>query len=485
MLKFQQLYGPDIDNPDISNNTMIKFTEEDGYEQEGEDEHLGPDSDDEEEEQKMAFSRVPVKILRHEPQDIWRGVYDLEKRYPLPETPSSELDGFWIGRLMQPTGLWGAITSLVLIANGNLLTGGMEYLSGLVNVMGTLEGENVVLSQWMSSKTRLVCTGQYDPDTLTIKGTYQKKINDKPASGVYAFVYYRTPAYAWRFRYNDSELAENPARARWRFAINATLDEVQRAGKSRSYVIKCLREGKRWVELLKRGRTFYRNLSPATRLTSEESKEAQHLSHNVLRACDARFYSLVADFELQKIVIQCVQFANSSPVADNFFSQRLCDECRRLIHGIRQFCIQCMDDGFSDWIDLCTNCLDKTPQRNGFIHLSSHLQVKVYIRLHDGEMARMVPQATDIAKRVKNRLKLTASARDEALNPADSPADDALKTNDQAANDSKPPTCACCRKPISPPCFVCARCGTSTLASPCLLSIQFISRQRCLHLHEL
>ncbi|KAJ7347472.1 hypothetical protein DFH08DRAFT_699735 [Mycena albidolilacea] len=429
----------------ISNNTIIDFTEEDGYEWEDEGEHLGPDSDDEKEEQKTAFNRVPVEILRHEPPpDICRGVYDLEKRYTLPETPMSEVDGFWIGRSMLPTGLWGAVESLVLIANGNLLTGGLEYWYSLDNVTGILEeGGNVVFSQWAPSGTEIVCTGQYDPDTLTIKGTYQKKINGQPVDGVYAFSYHRTPAYAWRFRYNDSELAENPARARWRFAINAILDEVQRAGKSRSYVIKCFQEAKRWVELVKRDRTFNRNLSPATPLTSEESKEMQHLKDTVLRPCDARFFSLVVDFELQKMVIH----------------ERSCDECKRLIHGIRQFCIQCMDDGFSDWIDLCTNCLDKTPQRNGFTHLSSHLQVKVYVRLHDGEMACVVPVAKDVAERVKKWLRLTASTRDEAPKPADSPADDALKTNGQATNDSKPPMCACCREPISPPCFVCARCN--------------------------
>ncbi|KAJ7694315.1 hypothetical protein B0H14DRAFT_3660348 [Mycena olivaceomarginata] len=385
---FQQLYGPDIDNPDISKNTIIEFTEEDGYEWEGEDENLGPESDDEEEEQKAAFNRVPLKTLHHEPQDIWCDVYDFEKRYPLPETPTSEVEGLWIGRLMQPTGLWGAVMSLMLIANGNLLTGGMECWSAVVNVTGTLEeGGNAVFS-WMSSNTELVCTGQYDPDTLTIKGTYQKKINGEPVDGVYAFIYHRTPAYAWRFRYNDSELAENPARARWRFAINATLDEVQRTGKSRSYVIRRFQEAKRWVELVKRGRTFNRNLSP--RDTSDY---------------------LVADFELQKMVIH----------------QRSCDECSRLIHGIRQFCIQCMDDEFSNWIDLCSNCLNKTPQQNGFTHLSSHLQVKVYIRLHDGEMAWIVPEAKDVAERVKKGLKPTASAQDEVLRPAYSPADDALK----------------------------------------------------------
>ncbi|KAJ6494426.1 hypothetical protein C8R45DRAFT_1072976 [Mycena sanguinolenta] len=250
------------------------------------------------------------------------------------------------------------------------------------------------------------------------------------------FFLLRVPADAWRFLYSDTELAADAVRARWRFVIAATIHEVGRRSFSRSYVRNRLQEAKRWMELVKKARMFNRNLTPASPLTREESEELQRFN--------AVFYSSVVDHDLQQLVRHC-----------------FCDGCGRDIHDARQFCVQCMDATFSDWLDMYSSCIEQevVPQREGFTHVQSHLQIKVYRYLHDGDMAWTIPEAKVVAGRAKTKLKLAASA-DASTDTA------AVKTktmltssqDDETTTAFQRPRCASCREAISPPCFVCIFC---------------------------
>ncbi|KAJ7221269.1 hypothetical protein GGX14DRAFT_669232, partial [Mycena pura] len=87
-----------------------------------------------------------------------------------------------------------------------------------------------------------------------------------------------------------------------------------------------------------------------------------------------------------------------------FAFNRYCDSCHRSIRGTRLFCIQCMDNQYLVTIDLCFDCRERTPRRKGFVHTRSHLLIKTSRPIHDGEIARMIPGAKGVAKRVKRVL---------------------------------------------------------------------------------
>lgn len=122
-----------------------------------------------------------------------------------------------------------------------------------------------------------------------------------PESSSQPFVFCRTPAAAYRFRYTDAQFTQNPARARWRFAIAATIDQVQRTHISWPYLKKRFAERKRYVELTKRENAAVWKYTPWTPLDDDEEAELQRLKVD-LQPCDARFYDAVVDFEQQKVV---------------------------------------------------------------------------------------------------------------------------------------------------------------------------------------
>lgn len=118
---------------------------------------------------------------------------------------------------------------------------------------------------------------------------------------VYPFIFTRTPAAAYRFRYNDDQFKANRARARWGFAIAATVDQVQRKRFSWAYLKQRFTERKRFLELAKRNKMNIKELTPWTPLNVEESAEFGKFKSD-LPPSDARFYYSVAEFEVHKLV---------------------------------------------------------------------------------------------------------------------------------------------------------------------------------------
>ncbi|KAJ7457844.1 hypothetical protein FB451DRAFT_1509189 [Mycena latifolia] len=260
------------------------------------------------------------------------------------------------------------------------------------------------------------------------------------STSTYPFIFRRTPSAVYRFRYTDAQAKENRARARWGFAIAATIDEVQRTRLTWPYLKKRFAERKRYIELAVRHKTTIQDLTPWTPLDDEETEELTRFRAE-MRSCDARFYDSVAEFEMQKLT----HYA------------RNCDSCHRHIRDTRLLCIQCIDDLFFDNIDLCSECIEQTPERDTFVHTSSHILVKTFRRIHDGEMAWLIPEARVVATRVKKAFHEANSllARIEGGGKTGSHANKTKSSQSEKI-------CCCCGEPVSCPCWVCVACVEDT-----------------------
>jgi hypothetical protein len=118
-------------------------------------------------------------------------------------------------------------------------------------------------------------------------------------------------------------------------------------------------------------------------------------------------------------------------------------------------------DAFYDYgIDLCSECHEQTPvvsQVPPFTHTNSHTVVKTIRRIHDGDMARIIPQAKVVADQVKERFR-AAQAPTSRIDGPPQPS--------SYVNVSKPHVqnqqfrCCYCEKPLSLPFWACIECGT-------------------------
>ncbi|KAJ6530320.1 hypothetical protein B0H19DRAFT_482579 [Mycena capillaripes] len=485
---------------DPINNTIEAFDEEDGFKYDDED--LGPDSDDDEETEKSIFARINLgkekwkKWLRYWPNDEPVNIYNFKATHPPPATLIDPLDGLWTGQLREvhkgKKETSEGTMSMVLTRAGDKLSGAVENFSDILDLEGTVEQHKINFTiDWKDYA--VACTGQYDSKTDTITGFWKEKEVDDSSSedsnsdddtdssddsgdsgssddsgesssnsasgseseseteegnngvdhnedgadsedSTQTFIFRRTPADVYRFRYTDAQFAENPARARWGFAIAATIDQVQRTRLSWPYLKKRFAERKRYIELAKRETMADRNVTPRTSLDDNEAAELVRLKDD-LHPSDARFYDLVVDFELEQIV----------------YYDRVCDSCKRDVQDVLLSCIQCMDVRYDDAIDLCSECFDETPERDGFVHVRSHLLIKTLRRIHGGDKAWIIPEARLVAKRAKKAFQDISSllTRIEGMRP----------DRHSKKTRSHPAKCCCCGKPVSCPCWVCVDCG--------------------------
>ncbi|KAJ7034088.1 hypothetical protein C8F04DRAFT_956948, partial [Mycena alexandri] len=427
---FQLAYGGHQRDP--KNNTIYTFDEEDGFETD-EDEDLGPDSDDDEASTKAILARMDPNILHHKPENEPSGAYTFEKLHPPPAARADPIDGAWTGQLLVDGESFdeGAI-SLMLTRMGDKLAGGAENWAELLSVAGTVdEGHKVVITIDWSDGYGVVCTGKYDPETDTItasNGSYEE---------IFSFTFRRTPAAAFRFRYTDAEFAKNRARARWGFAIAATIDQVQQMRFSWPYLKKRFAERKNFIELTKRQTIVERKLTPWTPMSSKDLTQLQTLK-DALHPSDAQFYNSLALFQLQKVVTY----------------GRKCNSCEHHITDVWLFCIQCMDDQFCECIDLCSECLDQTPTKDTFVHVRSHVLIKTFRRIHDGDLAWIVPEARRVATRVKKAIEDATSL----LSRLEGKKGSGHSKKRKAAVK----LCCCCGKPVSCPFWVCIYCVEDT-----------------------
>ncbi|KAJ7124548.1 hypothetical protein C8R44DRAFT_704054 [Mycena epipterygia] len=289
-------------------------------------------------------------------------------------------------------------------------------------------------------------------DAVTAEGS-DKDDTEQNAS----FVFHRTPSSSYRFRYTSEEFKTSRARARWAFAIAAVIHDVQRAHWAWRYFKQRFAERRRFVHLNKADKIARQNLTPWIVLDDDETAELNLLKAQLAPA-DARFYNAIADYEIQFLVD---------------FNGRSCDSCMRDMTEVRLICLQCLDPLYSDGIDICIECIDQTPERDGFVHLVSHVLVKVTRYIHDGELAAVLPQARVVADRVKAAFRASGSLL-ARLEGGPSMGERGGNTHSGYVPTYIPKApqsemvCCCCGEVVSCPCWVCITCVPDTfICSDC------------------
>ncbi|KAJ7057598.1 hypothetical protein C8F01DRAFT_1306379 [Mycena amicta] len=425
----------ELSERDPKNNTIVQFDEDEGFGlEEGETEDPALNMTDANNVQLPNVREEDVQILRYGTQNEPKGMYDFHIRYPVRIVDSSQsLEGVWTGRMKVDTGSRGNMTMVLTVAEGKI-TGGLETFIGVFPLTGTLEGDglSIAVSSLGGSDTDFI--GTYDRELRQITGSWNFRSAAADPEKKFLFSQKQRPREK-TFGTTDGLSTQEIARACWAFAISATIDEIR----SRTLSGPCLKQRlatqKRAIELLRRYHGVEQDLSAVIPLNSDEVAETIRLI-NELPSEDSRFYNSTANSQLQQLV----------------YYARYCDSCSRYIRDIWLFCPLCVNDTFEDYIDLCVDCIDKTPQARGLAHRSTHILVKTYRHIHDGDLSWMIPEAKVVAERVKKGFRDTIqpTAATEGL----------VQTSDPLTAPSKPPspTCDRCGEVIALPCLVCVVC---------------------------
>ncbi|KAG7442638.1 uncharacterized protein BT62DRAFT_954741 [Guyanagaster necrorhizus] len=262
----------------------------------------------------------------------------------------------------------------------------------------------------------------------------------------YKFILRRTPASLCRFLPGDervfpvaNEDAGSRARARWRFACTSVLDRMRRKSFSWKFLKDRFAERRRFLELAVREQCVKDNLCPRSPLSEEEEEELYRLKC-ILCPMDIRYYYSFAADEITR----------------RKFIGYGCDSCHGSILGSRLACLTCMNDSFTDTIDLCTSCIDTSCERGGFVHDPSHDLLKFDSVVLDGRLRWMIPEARSMVVRIKGEFRSSLKNRVEPVEKSSS--SHGSQSKKEALTPAAPPKCRCCGKVVSIPCWVCLIC---------------------------
>ena len=181
----------------------------------------------------------------------------------------------------------------------SIVASGTHYLAGfhktytLTGTTGTLESGKMRVDLkisyaaiWMG----INMTGYFDPEGNSITGTMTMSDG---TSG--EFVFKRDPDLV-RLHPPPSTM---DAHARWKFATTVVSNRIRRRSWPLSYVLKRIKDGKRYMELALREDYYGKELD------DEETEEYNDLLSSLYEA-DARFYASLINIKLSKVPIQYV-----------------------------------------------------------------------------------------------------------------------------------------------------------------------------------
>ncbi|KAK0194918.1 hypothetical protein F5146DRAFT_924474 [Armillaria mellea] len=366
------------------------------------------------------------------------------------EAPEDPVQGQWTGHLYyERKSDLGLIQLVIDTVTDGALTGKAATWRWTMNISGDIKGGNKVYIRLAFEDGDFVdLTGDLDDEKGIIKGwcKYIKGSTDPESENYYyKFILRRTPASLCRFLPGDQrdlpaaeeEDARSRARARWRFACTSVLDRMRRRTFSWKFLKDRFAERRRFLELAVRQRCVDETYSPRIPLSEEEQQELFRLNCTICPMDSQYYYSFVDD-----------------EITRRKFIGYYCDSCGGQLLGSRLACLTCMNDSFSDTINLCTSCIDTSCERAGFVHDPSHVLLKFDSVILDGRLRGIIPEA----RRRVTRIKFQSSLKNH-IEPVE-------KTSSSHTNQSKkePPTaaepskCRCCGKVVSLPCWVCLIC---------------------------
>ncbi|KAK7029940.1 kinase domain-containing protein [Favolaschia claudopus] len=448
--------------PDPINYTLRTFQEEDGFVLEDSDE-LGPRDEDDENTAKAILEKVEPNILLNgilaEPEHETV----LETKYLPQVTGAKSHIGMWTGHLTLSDGSTpeGKL-SLVLIQRGDKLLGAAESYLAILNVSGTIEKQkSVIFTITWPDGYAVLCEGEYDAETDMITGLWSVKGYSETFSTVAgsvdsesAFVETSPPIAITEQDSSSPAITDGPP-AR---SVNSDggCEDKSVSGQApfefrRSLLeengrltTNALSARERFIELRKRQMVEWRGLATSRQpLTAEEETEFLQLKTEVLPSY-SRLYNAVAELEIRQLIAHA----------------RICDSCSHEIYETRFFCIECINDLYSQCIDLCIECKEQTPRGlyDDFTHLRSHLLVKTTRHVYEDELKRIVSVARSIAEQIKAPSKAPAVTA-----ASSSHSEDVLQSNRTTGKfQSQERACYHCEKPATYPFWVCIDCTEET-----------------------
>ncbi|KAK0487639.1 hypothetical protein IW261DRAFT_1448992 [Armillaria novae-zelandiae] len=263
----------------------------------------------------------------------------------------------------------------------------------------------------------------------------------------YTFVLRQIPTSLWRFLPSGPPgspvAAGSLAHARWSFALKCVSDRIKREISPGRYFIVRFIEAVRFVILARRELYEDEDYCPCLGLSAEEEEELQWLKRAICPVFSGPYYALVKD-----------------AVDQHIYPDYSCDSCDGEIVGTRWACVTCMNDSFTDTVDLCVSCIKKSVELSGFVHNASHVLLKCDTYIIDANWRWIIPRACSMVVRIKKEFRSHSKLHTELADKSD---------NTQSKDK---PSCQACHKEVSLPCWVhmiywssnegyylCARCG--------------------------
>ena len=180
-----------------------------------------------------------------------------------------------------------------IVASGTHYQSGYHKVYTLTGTTGPPEDGKVPMDLKIGYSTgwqEITTTGHFDPEENSLRGTVTWE-----DGSLGEFVFKRDSESV---RFYPAPYTIN-ARARWKFATTVILDRIRQQSWSRSYVLKRIRDGKRYIELALRDEYY------GKRLDDDEKGEYCDLLSSLDEA-DARFYASRIRIKLTEATIQYV-----------------------------------------------------------------------------------------------------------------------------------------------------------------------------------
>ena len=180
-----------------------------------------------------------------------------------------------------------------LVGSGTHYDTGYHKLYTLTGTTGPLEGGKMQVDMkvgYASVWPDVTMKGHFDLEENSVRGTMT--MSDGTQGD---FVFKRDPDFV-RLYPAPSTI---DASTRWKFVTTVTLDRIRRQSWSPSYILKRIKDGKRYMELALRYEYYGKELD------DDESDEFHSLLSSLYEA-DARFYASLINIKLSKVPIQYV-----------------------------------------------------------------------------------------------------------------------------------------------------------------------------------
>ncbi|KAF4610197.1 hypothetical protein D9613_010367 [Agrocybe pediades] len=486
------------------NNKLLYYRDSHGIGYKPDPEALNPETvptegeEDKKEKDKDKRKPVDISILNQKPDDNF-SFEEVDVNLPPPpadHTPRP-IEGAWMGVCYRSTNPVTAFRGCFELAIGSVIeskiVGRARSYLGKLDLNGEIRppstavdtegdfGQNttefdVAFKLTAERFTDIWFKGKYDLSKETISGEWimpeegdSEDIWEFPSGEALGerssgtFLITRTPVDVYRYRRVIDCPTVRPswsiAKRRWSFALNAMLLRTQREMNSSKVVKAQLEERARWIELA--ARDYLDSYLRATRghLSDEGRQELLTLTW-ILPPAISTIYEALAIYLYNRMIYHC--------------GLMVCDVCDQRITFTRFVCITCVEDDFSNQVDLCTECITSRSfsQKRTFVHHLSHSLIRSTVRLHYCEMATLILQARSLSERIKNSFmaasKKSGSGSDtetKLTKYSDSKAhkDPEMENIDTSLPSLTPLVCACCLKDLTLPCWACVKCELDTL----------------------